>query len=149
MAKTFLKALGLTTLLAALAMLTIIPAVLAWSGYTTNYNQSTDGSTWQVSERVTGYFNTAGRYEEVLHQAWRGCVAPVSYGTGLYYRWQGWGSLGSYDTGTVLVSGVTYAFSYIQPPSYGIAYVEHASSFSASYFIIGGVNQYKSSTVSI
>lgn len=149
MAKTLFKALGLTTLLTAIAMVTLIPSVFAWSGYNTNSNQNSDGSTWQVSERVTGYYNTVGHYEEVLHQAWRGCVAPVSYGTGLYFRWTGSGSLGGYDTGVQLASGGTYAFSYIQPSTYGIAYVEHASSFSASYFIIGGVNQYKSSTVAI
>jgi hypothetical protein len=149
MAKTFFKAFGLTTLLTAIAMVAIIPSVFAWSGYNTNYNQNTDGSTWQVSERVTGYYNTVGHYEEVLHQSWRGCSSPVSYGNGMYYHWRGWGSLGSYDTGTVNTAGAIYAFSYIQPSNYGFSYVEHASSYSASYFVIGGVNQFKESTVAI
>ena len=136
-------------MLIAMAMVTLIPSVFAYSGYNTNYNQDSDGSTWQVSERVTGYYNTVGHYEEVLHQAWRGCVSPVSYGTGMYYRWTVSGSLGGYDTGTVLVSGAISATSYIKPSDYGKAYVEHASSYSASYFVISGVTQFKQSTVSI
>jgi hypothetical protein len=149
MAKLMFKAIGITTMLVTIAVLLLIPSVFAYSGTNVNNNQDTDGSTWQVSERVTGYYNTLGHYEEVYHQSWRGCISPVSYGTGMYYRWSASGSLGGYDTGIVLVSGAISAASTIKPSDYGVSYVEHASSYSASYFVINGVTQFKQSTVSI
>jgi hypothetical protein len=56
-------------MLATIASVTLCTSVFAWTGYDTGFGSNTDNSTWQVSARVTGYYWTAGQYEEVLFQA--------------------------------------------------------------------------------
>jgi|GEM_PF-5497283 len=150
--KLLIESMLITTMLATIVLSTLSASVFAWTGYDTGFASNTDNSTWQVSARVTGYYWTAGQYEEVLFQSWRGCVDPVTYESGLRIRWIMAGPYGTADSVYQWIgdeNGPYYQFQYYQTSSYGMDYVTTASSYSGAYFKIGGVDQFKQCTANI
>jgi hypothetical protein len=144
--KLMIESMAITTMLAVISMSALCTSAFAWTGYVSNPGGDSDGSTWQVSARITGYYWTAGQYEEVLFQSWRGCISPVSYNSGMRLRWYMDNGTHSLDSGFVWVgdeTGPIYKFQYYQPSTYGMDYVITGFSYSGSYFIISGQNQYK------
>lgn len=125
--KLLLESLAITVMLAIIAFSALSAPVFAWTYYDTNFQATSDGLTFQVSSRVTGYYNTPGAYPETLHQSYRGIIYGYYVGP-MYYEWWSWGG-SAYDTGIQSVDDI-YAFQYFYPAQA----VNGAATYTASYF---------------
>jgi hypothetical protein len=70
--KLLLESFAITALLATIALSMFTNSAFAW-GYDPDYDDDTDGYSWQVSCKVVGYYDMyPENYEENHHWAWRG-----------------------------------------------------------------------------
>jgi hypothetical protein len=146
--QTLIESITITTMLATVAMSMLCISVAAWTGSDTDFGYDY-GDTWQVSAEVTGYYNTAGQYEEVFFETWRGCIEPTTYVYGHFVRFVLIGPpTGTADSGWVSHDGIYYPFT-AYPGMVEMDYITSAIVYSGSYFNIGGFVYFKSASASI